>query len=397
MAFRTFSGLLLFCLFSLSVRAENIQINPSHPDHYTVSSGDTLWDISGKFLNYPGQWPLLWRHNPQIKNPNLIYPGDTIHFAIVGGKPQLSVTRAGESSYHAPSTATPPPAYQAPEPPAPPPELAINEGSGCVLKLDDVKNGRTEFKYDDDGKLLPCVRETPLEQAIPLIPLDKIRQFLTSPRVVGAGELAQAPYVVEMAGEHLITGAGDRVYVRSIPEGANSVHTIYRSGDIYTDAETGEILGYEAKFIAEAMLQQAGDPATMAISKSTSDIRIGDRVMTNDVDQDVTLNFFPRPPNKPIRGNIISVLNGVSQVGLFNVVVIDKGLRDGLMVGHELAVFRKGRTVQDKNSAIQGDMVKLPDELAGSMMIFRTFDRISYALVMKATQAIHVLDRVQTP
>lgn len=371
MAFRTLFGFMVFFFISLNSWADEIQINPSHPDQYTVVTGDTLWDISGKFLNHPWQWPELWSNNSQIKNPHLIYPGDTVYFSIVNGRPQLSLSRNDQ-------------------------QVQSSTGSPCVLREEDVKNGRTDFAVSENGKLLPCIRETNLKQAIKLIPTDAIAQFLTSPRVVTENELNKAPYVVDFAGEHLVAGAGDRLYVRAITQPDNLSYTVYRSGDTYISPDTGEILGYEAKYIADTTLQQAGDPATLFITKSDSEIRKGDRIMPNS-DEELILNYFPRPPKESIKGSIISVLGGVSQIGLYNVVVIDKGTKDGLLAGHELAIYQRGNSVSDTFSPIKNDIVKLPDEIAGTLMVFRPFERVSYALVMKATQALHILDKVQTP
>lgn len=372
MAFRTFSGLLFFCWFAGYAHAGPLAINPTHPDQYTVVSGDTLWDIAGKFLRHPTQWPELWRHNTQISNPHLIYPGDTIYFAIVNGHPQLSLSRPLATA-----------------------ELPLADDGTCILRDEDLKNGRSKFPVKD-GKLQPCIRETNLDQAIDLIPMDKIAQHLVSPSVVGAQDLENAPYVLGFADEHLIVGAGDRFYVRAITNADNVAYTVYRAGDTYKDADTGEILGYEAKYIAETTLEKTGDPATLQVTKSKSEIRIGDRVMVN-TEQDITLNYFPRPPEHQIHGSIISVLNGVSQIGVYNVVVIDKGSVDGLKVGHELDVYQNGGVIPDRLSKLKNDTVKLPNELAGVVMIFRPFERISYALVMKASRPIHVLDKVQTP
>ena len=371
MAFRTLFVFLVSIFISINTWAEEIQINPAHPDQYTVVKGDTLWDISGKFLKHPWQWPDLWKNNSQIKNPNLIYPGDTIYFAIVNGRPQLSLSR-NEQQALSPSD------------------------SACILTEEDVKNGRTEFTVSENGKLLPCIRQTFNRQAIELIPRESIAQFLTSPKVVGENELNNAPYIVDIAGEHLVAGAGDRVYVRSITQPGNMSYTIYRAGSPYISPETGQILGYEAEYIAETTLQQAGDPATLSITKSDSEIRKGDRVMPK-TEEEVTLNYFPRPPEKSINGSIISVLGGVSQIGVYNIVVIDKGTEDGILTGHELAIYQKGKSITDPYSPIKNDLVKLPDENAGTLMVFRPFERVSYALVMKATQAIHILDKVQTP
>jgi hypothetical protein len=372
MAFRTLTGLIVSLLLSLSAWADEIQINPSHPDQYTVTKGDTLWEISGKFLTHPWQWPELWSHNTQIKNPHLIYPGDTIYFSIVNGKPQLSLSRSDI------------------------PQAQTTTNAPCVLKEEDYKHGRKEFAVSEDGKVLPCIRESKLEQAIRLIPTANIASYLTSPKVVGEDELNNAPYVVDFAGEHLIVGIGDRVYVRSITETDSLSHTIYRPGSAYASPESGEILGYEAQYIAEASLQQPGDPATLAITKADREIRIGDRIMPT-LEEDLALNYFPRPPEESIKGSIISVLGGVSQIGRYNVVVIDKGTADGLLAGHELDIYRAGKIVRDDYSPIKNDAVNLPDEIAGTLMVFRPFERVSYALVMKATQALHVLDKVRTP
>ena len=370
MAFRTTFGFIISILFSINTWAEEIQINPAHPSQYTVVKGDTLWAISGKFLNHPWQWPELWSNNSQIKNPNLIYPGDTIYFAIVNGRPQLSLTRAEQYA-------------------------RFTTDSTCVINEEDVKKGRSEFTVSQSGKLLPCIRETAIKQAIELIPSESIAQFLTSPKVVTENELKRAPYVLDIAGEHLIAGAGDNLYVRSIPQDGSQSYTVYRSGNTFKNPETGEILGYEAKYIADATLQQTGDPATLSITKSNTEIRRGDRVMPKAEDA-VPLNYFPRPPAINITGSIISVLGGVSQIGLYNIVVIDKGTRDGLLAGHELVIYQLGKTVRDPFSPFKNDIVKLPDEIAGKLMVFRPFDQVSYALVMEAKQALHILDKVQT-
>ncbi|MGZ8175162.1 MULTISPECIES: LysM peptidoglycan-binding domain-containing protein [Methylobacter] len=372
MAFRTLTGLIVSLLLSLSAWADEIQINPSHPNQYTVVKGDTLWEISGKFLTHPWQWPELWSHNTQIKNPHLIYPGDTLYFSMVNGKPQLSLSRSDL------------------------PQVQANPYTPCVLKEEDYKHGRKDFAVSEDGKVLPCIRETDLKQAIRLIPTETIASYLSSPKVVDENELGNAPYVVGFAGEHIIVGTGDRVYVRSITESKNLSHTIYRPGSAYISPENGETLGYEAQYIADASLQQPGDPATLAITKADREIRTGDRIMPN-TEEELALNYFPRPPEQSIKGSILSVLGGVSQIGQYSVVVIDKGTADGLLVGHELNIYKTGKIVRDDYSPIKNDAVNLPDEVAGALMVFRPFERVSYALVMKATQALHVLDKVKTP
>jgi hypothetical protein len=344
MALRNFAVLIFSLSITTAVWADSLKINPNHPDKYTVVKGDTLWDISAKFLQNPWEWPKLWKNNPQIKNPHLIYPGDTLYFSIVNGQPQLSLTPANQ-----------------------------------------------------DMGFSPRVRQSPVEDAIEMIPSDAIRQFLTSPKVVSEHELEKAPYVIDFAGEHLLAGAGDRIYVRAITHPESLSYIIYRKGKTYISPDTHKVLGYEASYIADATLQSVGDPATLSINKSDQEIRMGDRLMVNSAGE-LALNYYPHIPSNQIKGSIISVLNGVSQIGQYNVVVIDKGTADGVETGHVFDIYRKGRLVVDRiGNPDKADSVKLPDEIAGALMVFRPFEQVSYALVMEASSAIHVLDRIETP
>ncbi len=346
MALQILQGLCLSLLLTFSVRADMLQINPSHPDRYTVVRGDTLWDIAGKFLQQPWQWPQLWHNNPQIENPHWIYPGDTLYFSYVNGEPRLS--------------------------------LSGSDG------------------YADEAHLVPRIRESSLEQAIPMIPSDAISQFLSSPKVMSAEEMARSPYVLDFADEHLIVGSGDRIYVRGIGTPKRLGYTVYRQGKPYLSPETKEILGYEAQYVADALLENPGDPATMRVTKSENEVRRGDRLMEVS-EAEMALNYFPRPPEQAIKGTIIRVMGGVTQIGAHDIVVIDKGKADGLEVGHVMDIYKKGRIVMDKIQSDDAVEVKLPDELAGVLMVFRPFERVSYALVMKASGAIRTLDKVQTP
>jgi hypothetical protein len=358
----------------MSVWADDIQLNPDHPSQYTVVEGDTLWDISGRFLQRPSQWPKLWHDNAQIQNPHLIYPGDTLYLTVVGGRPQLSFS---QNSLQDQSD-----------------QNSFGEQGDC-LQNEDITTGRTNYARAV-GKLSPCIHAIDTKRAISIIATDEIDQFLTSPRVVSATELQSAPYIVDLAGEHIIAGTADKLYVRGLVQPKTMTFTIYRPGEAYVRADTKEILGYEAKYIGNASLKQEGNPATLVITKANSEIRIGDRIMAN-IEENVSLNYFPRPPESAINANIISVLGGVSQIGRYNVVVIDRGSNDGVLPGYELDIYKRGRVARDPYSVVQNDVVKLPDEFAGTLMVFRPFERLSYALVMKATQAIHVLDKVQTP
>ena len=165
----------------------------------------------------------------------------------------------------------------------------------CMISEEDIHNGRTSFAMAQGGKLSPCIRETSQKAAIRLIPTETIAKYLSSPKVVGVNELNTTPYVVDLAGERLIAAAGDKLYVRSILASQNTGFTVYRAGDIFQRPETGEVLGYEAKYVADTSLVQAGDPATVVIDKSVTEILIGDRLMPKAEEQ-FTLSYFHRAP-----------------------------------------------------------------------------------------------------
>jgi len=340
MASRILTGLILSFAISLSSWADVINLNPSHPTRHVVVKGDTLWDISAKFFQDPWQWPNIWQHNTQIKNPHLIYPGDIITLCFIDNQPMLCVNA-----------------------------------------------GRT---------LYPHMRSEDGEQAIDMIPLEAIMPFLNSPKVVSKDELNNAPYIVDFSGEHLIAGTGSEVYVRSILQPDFLAYTTYRPGKTYQDPDTQEILGYEAEYIADNVILNLGDPATLRVTNSKSEVRRGDRVMpTSEVD--AAFNFFPQAPTEDIHGSIISVLNGVQEIGQYDIVVLNKGGQDGLKKGHILSIIQKGKLITDPFHQNKNELVKLPDQKAGTLLVFRSFNRVSYALVMQATRNIRVLDLVQTP
>jgi len=343
MTTRKLFGMVFAALLASSLFAADVVLNPEHPDRYVVVEGDTLWDISTMFLRDPWLWPEIWYVNPQVKNPHLIYPGDILTLVYVDGKPQLQMTRGY-------STVT----------------------------------------------LSPQVREESLEKAIPTIPLDAIQQFLTRAIVVSEEELETAPYVVQSAGEHVVTGVGDRVYARGINEHNHPIYDIYHPGGPYIDPDTNELLGYEALYVGRGPIEQYGDPATLYLADTKREIRVGDRLRPTEHSSAFT-HFQPHLPPENTEGRIISVLDGVTQIGQFNVVAIDLGTREGIEPGQIFRVDQEGALIKDTVSGKRNDMVKLPDEDAGLVMVFRSFEKVSFGLVMKATSAIHVNDFVRTP
>jgi len=340
------TGLLLGLLLSCTIfAAEPVALNPAHPDRYTVVKGDTLWDIAGTFLRDPWQWPEVWHVNPQIENPHLIYPGDIIILTYLNGKPSLSLQRGAQS--------------------------------GTV-------------------KLSPQIRSTPLDTAIPVIPMGDILPFLSRPYVMDKKDMEAAPYIVSFKGERILGATHSKIYVRSIETTEHKQYTIVRPGKAYKDADTGEVLGHEAMYIGTAELERTGDPASLILLDSKLEAIAGHRLLPVIYDK-IQNDFYPSSPDKPITGNIIAVFNGVSQIGQHNIVVLDRGANDGLVPGHVLTVDMRGPTIFDRISPDPHDKVTLPDERAGTLMVFRTFPRVSFGIIMSATTAMHVLDRVHTP
>jgi hypothetical protein len=348
--------LILFALvvgFATSARsAEDLgqYLKDGHPDVYTVVKGDTLWDISGMFLERPWLWPEVWRINPQINNPHLIYPGDKIALVYVEGQPQLVLERgaAGRTVRATPS---------------------------------------------DTVSLTPEVRYEPLESAIPTIRLDAIQGFLVNNRIVEPEVLAGAPYVVQGDSERLVLGGGDRLYVRGVLPESESFNVV-RRGPLYVDPDTNEVLGREATYIGlgQAVAQES-DIATMFMTDTREEVQIGDRVLPTE-QRRVDSTFFPSAPDGDVRGQIISVFGGVSQVGQFDVVVINRGEREGMAVGNVLAIYKKGALARDR---VANETIRLPSERAGLMMVFRTFEKLSYGLVMITERPLSIFDEVRDP
>ncbi|MCK6370607.1 MAG: LysM peptidoglycan-binding domain-containing protein [Gammaproteobacteria bacterium] len=326
--------------------AGQMALNPDHPERYVVKRGDTLWDISAMFLRDPWYWPEIWYANPQVANPHLIYPGDVLTLVYVDGRPRLQLERG-------------------------------------------VATGGSE-------KLSPRVREERLEDAIPTIPLETIGAFLGRGSILQRDEIDAAPYVVAIGDERLMGAAGNDLYVRGDIAGVDYGYNVVHVGDRLVDPDDGAVLGFQGIYVGSGTIRRGGDPATLALADSSREALEGDRLFAQSVTYPAY--FTPRPPAKPVDGRIIAVVDGVSQVGQFQVVIINRGTQHGLEVGNVLQVWRAGQTVPDRvRTGLSSRKVRLPDEPAGISMVFRTYDRVSYALIMEATSEIHVLDAVRNP
>ena len=208
--------------------------------------------------------------------------------------------------------------------------------------------------------------------------------------------LDDAPYVLASADTRVMSSTSDRIYVRGLGTEPLKSYTIVRKGDAFIDPDTKKILGREARHIGDAGTVSGGDPATLRVHSSNREILKGDRVLppTEAVFQ---ANFMPKAPNSSIEGRIIAVLDGVTQIGQFSIVILNRGEQHDLEVGDVLAVYKAGEVIRDTVSRKRGEKVKLPDERAGELIVFRVFDGMSLGLVMQATQAMHVLDAVRNP
>ena len=338
------SLLALLLLVSGGLAQAEVQLKSGHPESYTVVKGDTLWDISGKFLTQPWKWPEIWHANPQIQNPNLIYPGDILSLVYVDGQPRLSLNRGA--------------------------------AGGTV-------------------KLSPGVRSTPMAEAIPPIPLGKVSSFLIKNRIVDSeAAFKNAPYVVGGEGEGVIYGAGNTIYVRGDFANPESAYRILRQGKTYKDPVTGEFLGINANSVGTAdMKATEGEVATLYVTETAEEIRRGDRLFPT-LEGTINSSFQPSAPSQTIDGLIIDVPRGVNMVGAMDVVTLNKGAREGLIPGNVLAIFKTGETIRDVET---GKPLKMPDEEAGYLMVFRVFDKLSYGLVLRAHRQLEVGDKIRNP
>jgi LysM repeat protein len=333
-----------------SAGVSSSMVSPSAPQSYTVKRGDTLWDIANVFLRDPWYWPEIWYVNPQVENPHLIYPGDVLALAYgADGSAQVRLLRGG------------------------------------------------------DTRLSPRVRSQPLEGAITAIPYEIVAAFMSKPTVLEEDQIKSAPHIVSSRDQHLVTAAGNTVYATGEMDGdVASRYNIMHVGEQLRDPDDNDVIGYEGIYTASARVTRTGDPTTLEITESARETLDGDLLFPGDVD--VPLDFIPHPPAQAVDGQIISIVDGISVVGQFQVVVINRGASHGLEPGHVLQIEQAGPVVRDKTkdgakrvSGTFAPKVRLPDELAGTFMVFKTFDRISYGLIMESQAPMRLGDRVLSP
>jgi hypothetical protein len=329
---------------------------PNAPDSYVVKRGDTLWGIAKVFLRDPWFWPEIWQVNKQIQNPHLIYPGDTLRLVYIDGRPRVTLQRG-----------------------------AMERG--------------------DSARVLPRVRSEPLESAVTTIPYATVAAFMSKPSVLANEQIKGAPYIFATRDNHVIISNGDTLYARGFqsPAEMGTHYNVIRVGDPLRDPDDNRIVGYGGIFTGSGRVTRAGEPATLIMTESTRETVPGDKLFAGGAD--MPLDFIPSSPKTKINGRIMAVSDGVTVIGQYQVVVINRGARDGLVPGNVLAVFEVGGYVRDTvdkgylgwMSRLGATNVRLPDERTGTFMVFKTFDQISYGLIMEAQDIIHVQDLVENP
>ena len=346
------------------------ELSPNAPQSYTVKSGDTLWDISGLFLKNAWRWPELWGMNlSDIRNPHLIYPGQTLFLDTSSGRARLS----------------------------------MRPGSG-----------------------LPTVRVSPRTRienlaasALPTLKSHLIEPFLTEPLIVDEQGLNAAPRIVAAQDSRVLLTRGDRAYARGNtgfelqddPSKKQQAFRVFRDATPLKDPITGEVLGYEAQYVGKALLARSESkqdsvdadgrsrteivPATIDIIGAKEEMRVGDRLLPEPPPQ--LQSYVPHAPVGNIDARVVSIYgSAVVNAAQNQVVSLNKGSRDGIELGHVLAIMTDGARLVDKTDANR-PMIKLPDERNGLLMVFRTFEKVSYGLVLDITHGVKVGDRLVNP
>ncbi|CAM2957925.1 LysM peptidoglycan-binding domain-containing protein [Legionella worsleiensis] len=340
--------ILIYFLLPPAIHALSLQEDPPH--QYVVQHGDSLWSIASKYLKKPWEWKQLWRANPAIKNPNRLYPGAVLILDYQQNQPYIRV----------------------------------------------LSNGTI--------KLSPRVRPRPADEAIPPVPLVDIKPFLDESLVLDDDVLTRAPYVVALMGEHMLGGQGNQVYVKGLhpstemPQGGTIAYSIFRGGKNYIDPITNEFLGFKANLVGYGELVAGGDPATLLLTSIKVGIKKLDRVLINN-SPEFDLYFEPKSPVRKVSGYIIEIPGdmptGNSQVAVGSVIVINLGANSGIEAGDVLGIYGKKRIIRDPQNPLIP--VNLPPERIGEALVFRPFTKTSFALIVRSTRAVYLMDTVTNP
>jgi hypothetical protein len=348
------------------------------PDRYVVVRGDTLWGISERFTDSPWRWPEIWNFNrEQIRNPHWIYPGDVIVLDRASGTLSIAGSDGRASS----------------------PAGAAGSEAG--------DRGATGQRGLDAGgvvgtvKLSPRIRaESSARDAIPSIPPSAIEPFLSRPLVIEPDGLDNAPTIIATEENRVIIEAGNRAYVRGMGDSKEENWFVYRRGKALVDPDTNVTLGYEAIYLGTARVTRSGDPATVQLTTVTQEVGTGDKLLPVGVPE--VPKYAPHAPAVFMQGRVIGIYGGLGKVGEAgpqSIITLNRGRADGVEVGHVFALYRPGPLIADASARTSGKPMtfKLPDERYGLAFVFRIYDRVSYALVMRISRPVNPLDVIQTP
>ncbi|HYU70803.1 MAG TPA: LysM domain-containing protein [Burkholderiales bacterium] len=341
----------------LALAQGDLQVKETAPDRYVVQRGDTLWSIATKFLNDQWRWPEIWRMNQeQIRNPHNISPGDVLVLDRSVSPPQLRIADSGAG-----------------------PALGGAEGV----------------------KLLPRIYTQPLvSEAIPAISPKAIEPFLTQPLIIEEGGLDKAPRIIATEENRVNLGTGNVAYVSGFGDADAPAWHVYRAGRPLVDPDSRRTLGIEAVFLGTARVTRSGEPATVQIVNSKKEISAGDRLIP--APPPTIPQYVPHAPSSAVSGRIIGLYDALatSMGGRDSIISINRGRRDGLEVGHVLAVYRNIVVYDQKDylkSRDRSPAIQLPPERYGLVFIFRTFNSVAYALVMESSRPVQGGDIVQNP
>lgn len=328
-------------LSAAPVYGQDAELQADSPERYTVKQGDTLWSIARRFLENPWQWPEIWQQNPGIENPHLIYPGDVL--VLTGG-----------------------------------------DGADPSVKV---------LRQRKITKLKPEVRVIERDDAIPTIPPNAIQPFLSSPLVIDEDGLENAGYVAAGLEGAIILGQYNVLFARGVNGDEATIFNIFRPGKHLIDPETGEFLGLQAIHLGDARVLETGEITKMEITASSQEISLGDRMVP--ADDDIALPYYqPHAPERPVSGSIIDIHGAVAEGGPFQVIVVTLGAREGLEPGHVLRIRRRQ---PDQEDVVTGETISIPAQDSGLAMVFRVFEKVSYALVLEANRPVHLNDQMTNP
>lgn len=329
-------------------------LSATAPKSYVVQRGDTLWGIASTFLKDPLSWPEIWYVNPSIPNPHRIFPGDTIRLALGSdGRTQLMVT--------------PGPAGRA-------------------------------------WRLEPLLRSTPIDGPIATIPYDAIAAFLSRPGVLSKEQVKAAPYILSLPDGHVIAGDTDLVYVKGMADASIAQrYSVLHVDQMLKDPGSGQLLGYLCNYTATAQITRTGSTGSAVLSETERETLRGDVLVASNTAN--RADFVPHAPRQPVRGEIVAIANGVLRAGQYDVVALDRGSNDGLEPGHVVRVYQAAaEETDDRCAKIEGNGTcvkfhaeKLPVETAGVLLIFRTYEHLSFGLLLNETNPVHTGDIFSGP